>query len=68
MCQNVVVEKFEILSGVVWNDFRLQSLFLMVFFIKSGGLLQKGLHLLFVRMFVSNEFLRRFQLVVTFSA
>ena len=36
-----------------------------MFFIRSGGLLQEGLDLLFVSLFVSIEFLRHFQRVVT---
>ena len=38
----------------------------MVCFIRLGGLLQEGLHLLFVRLFVSIEFLRHFQHVATY--
>jgi hypothetical protein len=40
--------------------------FLLTRFIRWFGLLQKGLHLLFACMFVGNEFLRRFQRVVTY--
>jgi len=40
----------------------------VVCFIRSGGLLQEGLHLLFVRLIVSIEFISHFQHVVTYSA
>jgi hypothetical protein len=42
-------------------------LLVTVCFIRSGGLLQEGLHLLFVRLFVSNEIFRHFQNVVTYN-
>jgi len=61
-----LLKNSKFLPASCWFTFGCGRRFVLVVvcFIRSGVLLQEGLHLLFVRLFVSIKFLRHFQNVV----